>query len=606
MHAKSPYDNPALATAHLSPLVWEQVNCELIQKMLAEFSHELLIRPQRLYEADLWSQYTVSTTNEHISYHFLARVLSLDHWDIVPSSISKTIGGGTAPLDAVSFITEFQDQLGIEQETLGTYLEELISCLYGRAYMYSRPGQSVADLIHANYQEIEHAMTAGHPCFVANSGRVGYDAIDYQNYAPEAAEPFSVVWLAGNRDQTAFTSIAPLNYQQVIEQELDSKTQASFQHLLIQRGLDPTDYIFFPVHPWQWFNKLVHIFSPDIANAKLVCLGYSLDQYLPQQSVRTLFNVSTPTRFYVKSALSILNMGFMRGLSPYFMRTTPAINKWVHDIVVNDPYLQKKNFTVLREVATVGYTNEYFEEAFKVDTPYKKMLSSLWRESPLKVIKPGQKLMTMAALLHVDPSGKALLPELIRQSKLSIDQWLGHYLNCYLSPLLHCYYYHEMRFMPHGENLILVLENFVPVKAIMKDIGEEVAVLSPNVTLPEHVERIRIPVPEDLKILSIFTQAFDCFFRFLNHILVLHTDYTEEQFWESVANCIHAYQKEYPELEEKFKRYDLFASHIPKTCLNRLQLRNNKKMIDGSNPFAHQQFAGNLINPLSLFKTTVI
>lgn len=577
MHKHSNYHMPEAATAHLSSLVWEQVNRELLQKMLAEFSHELLIKPQRLYEADTWSQYSLCTTDQQSSYQFLARLLSLDHWDIVPDSISKTVAGKAAPLDAAAFIVEFQDQLGIEQDTLGTYLEELISCLYGRAYMYSRPGQSVEDLLHANYQEIEHAMTAGHPCFVANNGRIGYDAIDYQNYAPEAAAPFAVIWLAGHRGQTAFTSIAPLSYQQVIEQELDIETNKNFQQVLIQKGLEPADYIFFPVHPWQWFNKLAHIFSPDIANAKLVCLGYGTDQYLPQQSVRTLFNVSTPTRFYVKSALSILNMGFMRGLSPYFMQTTPAINKWVHDMVINDPYLQKKNFTVLREVATVGYTNTYFEEAFTVDTPYKKMLSSLWRESPLQFVKPHQKLITMAALLHVDPTGKALLPALIRQSKLSIDQWLARYLDCYLSPLLHCYYYHEMRFMPHGENLILVLENFIPVKAIMKDIGEEIAVLSPKINLPEDVERIRIPVPEELKILSIFTQAFDCFFRFLNHILVLHTDYTEEQFWESVANCILAYQREHPELEDKFRRYDLFASHIPKTCLNRLQLRNNKK-----------------------------
>lgn len=600
-----PY-SPTIVVDHLSAVIWQKVNRLQLQKMLSEFSHEMLLSPILRHQTDAWGHYEVSSSDKRIVYSFLARILSLDHWDIELTSITKTVEERAVPLDAVAFIVEFSDQLGLEQDNIGTYLEEVISCLYGSAYMHSHNQQSVHELIHADYQDIEHAMMAGHPCFIANSARIGYDAIDYQNYAPEAAEPLSLIWLAGHHSHTEFTSISPLTYRQVLEQELDAETYFSFDQTLQDKGLDPSDYIYFPVHPWQWFNKLTHIFAPDIANNKLICLGYTPDKYLPQQSVRTLFNISKPARFYIKSALSVLNMGFMRGLSPYFMRTTPAINKWVHDIVINDAYLQRKKFTILREIATVGYTHQYFEDAFTIDTPYKKMLSSLWRESPFQFIAPGQRLMTMAALLHVDTRGKAFLPALIEASGLTVNAWLRHYLNCYLSPLLHCYYYHDMRFMPHGENLILVLANHVPVKAIMKDIGEEVAVIAPNVVLPESVERIRIPVPEELKILSIFTQAFDCFFRFLNHILVVHADYPEEQFWETVAECILAYQREYPELEEKYQKYDLFMSEIPKTCLNRLQLKNSKKMIDGSNPFKHQQFAGTLNNPLAVYKATLI
>ena len=31
------------------------------------------------------------------------------------------------------------------------------------------------------------------------------------------------------------------------------------------------------------------------------------------------------------------------------------------------------------------------------------------------------------------------------------------YLDAYLAPLLHCFYAHDLAFMPHGENVILVL-----------------------------------------------------------------------------------------------------------------------------------------------------
>ncbi|CAD0007400.1 IucA/IucC family protein [Flavobacterium salmonis] len=598
--------NPELAISHLEPEIWEKVNRLQVRKMLCEFSHELLLSPQLKRIHGIWGLYSLTTSNGQTEYQFLARILALDHWHIDNNSITKITDKQTEPLDAIAFLLEFTKELGFTDSNLPTYLEEVISCLYGSAYMHTNSQLTSKDLTKASYADVEHAMIAGHPCFIANSARIGFDAVDYQNYSPEAAAPLSLVWVAGHKNHTEFTSIDPLTYCEVMQQELDSETKASFDLVLNEKGLDPEQYIYFPIHPWQWHNKLVYLFAPDIAASKLVCLGNSKDQYMPQQSVRTFFNVSHTRRFYVKSALSILNMGFMRGLSPYFMRTTPPINEWVANTVENDAYLQKKGFTILKEIATVGYTNGYIEEAIKVDSPYKKMLSTLWRESPMDKIAPGERIMTMASLLHIDTKGTSLLSELIKNSPLDTKEWLNSYLQCYLSPLLHCFYYHDMRFMPHGENLILVFRDNVPVRAIMKDIGEEVAVVNQQKELPEIVKRIIIPVPEDLKILSIFTQIFDSFFRYLNHVLVEHINLPEEDFWSLVAECITEYQSEYPELEDKFRKYDLFATEIIKTCSNRLQMQNSQKMIDGSDPFRNQKFAGFLKNPLSVYQAKLI
>lgn len=591
----------AEAVAHLQPSTWLKVNRLHVRKIIAEFAHELLITPVLAKTEAGWGYYSLSPV-DGIDYRFRAKLLSLDHWHIDTASIEKQVNGAPAPLDAVHFITEFSEQLGFDPVLLPTYLEEIISTLYGSAYMHTYNTTTAAELTEADYQDIEHAMMAGHPCFVANNGRIGYDTVDYRKYAPEAATPFPVIWLAGHKSRTVFTGIDSLKYEEVLQQELDAATIEIFHGILKNKGLQPDDYYLMPTHPWQWYNKLASIFAPDIAAGNLVCLGYGPDQYLPQQSVRTLFNVTTPQRFYVKSALSILNMGFMRGLSPYYMRTTPEINEWVSAIIEGDAYLQQKGFTMLKEAATMGYTNHYFETAIKGESAYKKMLATLWRESPVNKLQPGQRLMTMAALLHVDAHGQAMLPALISASGLDTTSWLQQYMDCYLSPLLHCFYYYDLRFMPHGENVILILENNVPVKAIMKDIAEEVAVVNSELDLPENVKRIVIPVPEELKILSIFTQIFDCFFRFVSHILVEHADYPEEQFWALAAECIQRYQQLHPELEEKFKRSDLFAEEIIKTCLNRLQIRNNQRMIEPNNPFKSQQFAGTFKNPLAAFK----
>ncbi len=114
-----------------------------------------------------------------------------------------------------------------------------------------------------------------------------------------------------------------------MRQELGEETVERFHGVLRDKGLDPADYLLVPVHPWQWWNKLSVTFAAEVARGLLVCLGEGDDEYLAQQSIRTFFNTSHPEKRYVKTALSVLDMGFMRGLSAAYMEATPAINDWL-------------------------------------------------------------------------------------------------------------------------------------------------------------------------------------------------------------------------------------------------------------------------------------
>lgn len=590
---------PREAVAHLQPDIWARVNRLHIRKMIAEYAHEQIIQPSYRHVKQGWVCYVLTSDQPNIEYRFRAKILRLNHWYILNKSIEKFVNGQPAELDALAFIVEFSEQLKMDPALLPVYMEEVAATLYGSAYMHAQGGPSSTYLAGAGYQEIEHAMT-GHPRFIANNGRVGFDAGDYRSFAPEAAGPLPLLWLAGHRSCAEFTSIAPLEYAQVREQELGSLAD-DFDVLLNKKGLQPADYIFIPVHPWQWYNKLANIFAPDIAANKLVLLGYGQDQYLPQQSIRTFFNINRPEKYYVKTALSILNMGYVRGLSPYFMRTTPGINEWVNTLVTQDVYLQETGFCTLREIAATGYSNHYFDQATKTDNPYKKMLAALWRESPLSRIQPGQRIMTMAALLHIDMQGEALLPALIKLSGLDTDAWLRQYIHVYMSPLLHCFYQHDMVFMPHGENIILVLEGNVPVRTIMKDIGEEVSVLSEDVRLPEVASRLRVIVPDEVRTLPLFTQIFDGIFRFIAAILEEHMDYPEKRFWELVAQVVLAYRQRHPHLEHKFQQFDLFVKEISPDALNRLQICNNRQLRNRANPFDVPS-VGIVENPIAAFR----
>lgn len=586
------------AVAHLTADRWARATRHLVAKAISEFTHERLLTPVRRRDGD----YLLRGDDPSTRYVFTARHFTLDHWLVDPDSIVRTRDGAPAPLDALAFCIDLRDTLGLSEQVLPLYLEEITSTLASAAYKDFRQRQLDAkSLARADYQTIEHDMTEGHPCFVANNGRLGFDAAEYLRYAPEAADPLRLVWVAAHRDHSTFTSAADLDYDSLLGQELDSATLDRFARSMKDLGLDLADYHLIPAHPWQWRSRLSVTFANDVARQRIVYLGHGDDDYLPQQSIRTFFNVSQPHRHYVKTALSVLNMGFVRGLSAAYMKDTPAINDWLHGLVVGDPTLRRLGFTVLRERAAIGYRQEQYDVAAQRGSSYHKMLAALWRESP---VGHGDRLMTMAALLHLDRDGRSVAAALIEESGLTATEWLWRYLDAYLAPLLHCFYAYGLVFMPHGENVILVIEDGVPQRALMKDIAEEIGVLDAHVPLPPGVDRIRIEVPEELWSLSIFTDVFDCFLRFLNAILASAGVLSEHDFWSTVADCVVDYQRSTPEFADRFARYDLFASTFTLSCLNRLQLRNNQQMLDLQDPDAagSLQLAGVLENPIAPFR----
>ena len=598
---------------HLEPDTWKQVNRHLVAKAIAEFSHEQILEPAPAKDSastpvssedDRLQRYTLISDDGQTRYHFQATPMMLRHWHIVESSVTRMCEGQEREPDALSFIIDFKDTLAIPADKLPVYLDEISSTLYGAAYKRCHQSLSSRDLLKADYQQIEAAMTEGHPGFVANNGRIGFNVFDYESYTPETGSRFTLVWLAVHRKQAHFASLSTLEYGSFIERELGAQQAAAYREQLQAQGLDPADYLFMPTHPWQWFNRLSIAFAADIAQRNIVYLGIGEDTYQAQQSIRTYFNHSDHGKCYVKTSLSILNMGFMRGLSPYYMAGTPDINEWLKSLIDSDAFLRQNGFDILQEVASVGYTNRYYETALKKDSPYKKMLSVLWRESPAAKVREGERLMTMASLLHRDRAGTALLPLMIEQSGLTAEQWLSRYFDAFLVPVVHCFYAYELVFMPHGENLIMVMdEHNVPQRCIMKDIAEESAILDQDATIPEHIARLKVSVPEDYKILGIFIDIFDGVFRHMSDILQSSGSCTEDTFWTLAALSVKRYQQAHPALAEKFRRYDFYSDSFRHSCLNRLQLKNNLQMVDLSDTAGSLTMAQDLPNPMARFRT---
>jgi siderophore synthetase component len=641
---KNPEQPPALAVAHLHTAAWRAANVQLVAKAISELAHELVLEPRELSAPrsdDGWAHYALATDRGDLEYRFRARVQSLEHWQLDARSLRKVRPGqggaddagsggqGDAPItgesadepageaiDAMAFVVELRERYALPEQVLPEYLHEVAASLYAACYKLAHAPRSAAELARADFQTIESELFLGHPVFVANRGRIGFDVADHAAYAPEAAAPLRLLWLAARREHTERACAADLSYEQLMREELGEVTLAGAARQLAAHGLALDEVTLLPVHPWQWRNRLVQLFAGELARGELIFLGdltelgdeptpaASIDEYRPQQSIRTFANVTSPHRRYVKTSLSILNMGFTRGIPSALVRTACATNDWVRALVQGDAYLQRLGFRVLREVAIATFRHRGYERASALRSdPYKEMLGAQWRESPVPALERGQRLMSMAALLHVDAAGVALVAELVRASGIGVDAWVRRYLDAYLKPQLHCFYAHRLVFTPHCENVILVLEDDVVRSTILKDLAEDVGVLNPRAPLPDAVKHLALTVPEELMTLSIFTDVFDGVFRFLAQLLAEQAGCSAERFWCLVADCVADYQRAHPEHEAEHRRFDLFAPTFLRNCLNRLQLTNNRLMVDlnAVNPVASLQFRGSLENPIARY-----
>lgn len=593
----SPHADPLRAqVAHLDADPMRRAHHLLVAKAIGEFAHERLLEPW-----PVGADHEIVSPDGRVRYLFHAHRHELDHWVVGPWSIVRTVDGASAEVDALAFVVEHAEVLGIPDELLPTYLEEISSTLAGSAWKHVHSTASARDLVGADFQVIEAAMTEGHPAFVANNGRIGFSVSEHAAYAPETGRRFSLVWVAARRGLAHLSLGDGLDEAAFFAGELDVSTRRRFDATLRSRGLDPSDYLLLPVHPWQWQHKIAITFAADLGRGDLVLLGEGDDEHQAQQSIRTYFNTSRRDRHYVKTALSIQNMGFMRGLSPRYMRETPAINDWVAGLVASDDELVACGFGVLRERAAIGYTGDVYHRLGR-PSPYTKMIAALWRESPEASLRAGERLATMASLLHRDRDGESYAVALVRASGLDPDDWVRRYLRAYLRPVVHCLHRYELAFMPHGENVILVLDGHAPVRVLMKDIGEEIAVMG-DLDLPADVERVRAAVPAEVKALSVLTDVFDGFLRFLSAILAEDGVLSPDEFWRLVGECLLEHQADHPELAEAFSRIDLFAPEFAHSCLNRLQLRDTRQMVDLSDQAESLLFAGTLVNPVARFRT---
>ncbi|ELZ95888.1 siderophore biosynthesis protein [Haloferax mucosum ATCC BAA-1512] len=561
---------------------WTGVNRELLAKMIEEFLYEELLEPtERESDGDRedgeWTQYRLDY--DDVAYRFEAMSRPFDSYRVELESIErKEDSEWTDATDAVQFLLDARESLGVAPETASHLVREYNNTLLADAHIDARKSGVEKSILDMDYPEIEGEME-GHPWFTINKGRIGFGYDDYRSYAPELKNPQSLVWVAVHRAVADFRSVDGLDYESLLDQQLGDTT-AEFADRLRNQGHDPASYYYLPVHEWQWNNTVSQLFADEIATDAIVPLGTGPNTYLPQQSVRTLTNVSDPEKPHVKVPIRVLNTIVYRGLPGTQALEAPRVTEYVKSIRDGDSFLRDDcNLVLPGEIASINYDHPKFSQLEDAPYQYHELLGAVWRESVESLVEDDEQVLPLSALMHEDTDGRPIVSKLAERAGCSVDEWLSECFDVLLPPLLQYLYKYGLVFMPHGTNTMLILRDGVPTRLAIKDYVDEIAVS--EVWLPEldrlpdglyeHDEIIHQRPPEGM-CQHIVGTLFVCVLRYVADLLNRREGYEERKLWRHVRATIEEYQSKFPELEARFDLFDLFKPEYEKLCLNRNRL----------------------------------
>ncbi|QCC58727.1 IucA/IucC family siderophore biosynthesis protein [Natrinema thermotolerans] len=557
---------------------WDDAGRELLAKIVREFTYEDILEPEPVADPDgEWTTYEADLDGTRYRFDAVERF-----WDSISvrvDSLERDDGDGFEPAaDPLQFVVDLEPTIEMDSITAGHLVREYTNTLLADAHIDADDGAdadaadaTARSVLDMPYAEIEGEMT-GHPWLTFNKGRVGWGYDDYRDYAPERSEPIRLSWCGVSREAATFVGVSGLDHEALLEAELGDY-YGRFRDDLADRGLDPDDYLFLPVHDWQWENAIVPLFGRQLATNDIVPLGPGPDEYLPMQSVRTFVNADEPAKHNVKLPLQIVNTLVWRGLPGERTEAAPLVTEYVKDVRDSDPFLRDECELVLPgEIAGVNFDHPTFDALEAPPYQYNELLGCVWRESVTDLIDDDQRAMSLAALLHVE-DGEPVVSKLVERSDLSLSAWLDELFETMLPPLLHYLYRYGTAFSPHGENTILVLEDDRPARLAVKDFVDDVNVADAPLAelqgLPEDLDDVLLSVPpEELRLFVVYG-LFVGVYRYLADLLARHHDYPETEFWGRVRAAIEDYHDRFPDLEERFELFDLLEPSFPKLTLNR-------------------------------------
>lgn len=518
-----------------------RANAELIAKAIGELYYEELLKPE-LFEN---SRYHLGLGE--VSYTFKARETIWSSLSVEASTISRW--PESELLSAAQFFIDIKEIHQMGDITLGNFLEELGNTLAREVEILARVENiAAADLLAMTETELQSYLS-GHPKILLNKGRLGWGVADSNHYSPEAAPRFKLHWVALKKD-LATKSFAPgESMESILLECMDEGELQRLKSCAEALGADADHYCYLPVHPWQWDHVIQIQFAHEFATNSLIDLGVFGDDFGPQVSLRTLTNLSRPSRLDVKLPLTILNTSAIRGLPGHYIKAGVELSDLVADLAHEDPLLNQSGLDVLKERAGIAYTNAHYRQVAEAPYRYHELLGVTWRESATyKSECQGERALMTGALLFAGDKGEALIGEIIERSKLKVSEWLRLYFKHVVTPLYHLQIKHGLGLVSHGQNIILRLKDWCPCGVFIKDFGGDLRLAANFKERYQDMASFNAltTLPPNYLIHDLYTGHFITTLRYLSSLMSKCNYISELDFYTLGAEVLSDYLNKYP------------------------------------------------------------
>ncbi|WP_141556172.1 IucA/IucC family protein [Bacillus wiedmannii] len=462
------------------------------------------------------------------------------------------------------FLEEVFRIVNVEQTKLDSFIHELEQTIFKDTIVqYERHNK--VKYTQKSYDEFESHLIDGHPYHPSYKARIGFQYRDNFQYGYEFMRPIKIIWIAAHKKYATVGYENEMIYDNILKGEIGAHTLETYMERIHSAGCNPKQYVFILVHPWQWENFIIPNYADHIQDKNIIYLGQSADDYCAQQSMRTLRNVTNPKRPYVKLSLNILNTSTLRTLKSYSVVSAPAISNWLSDVVSQDSYLRDESrIILLKEFSSVTY-----------DTNKKATYGSLgciWRESVHKYLDEQEDAVPFNGLYAKEKDGTPVIDAWL--NKYGIENWLRLLIQKAIIPVIHLVVEYGIALESHGQNMILVHKEGLPVRIALKDFHEGLEFYRPflkemnkcpdftkmhktyaNGKMNDFFEMDRIECLQEM--------VLDALFLFnvgeLAFVLADEYDWKEEIFWMIVVEEIENHFRKYPHLKDRFESIQLYT-----------------------------------------------
>ncbi|WP_433773654.1 IucA/IucC family protein [Bacillus wiedmannii] len=542
------------------------VRRRVLRQLVESLIYEGIITPVRIEKDEqiLFIIQGLDEENKNVSYQCYGRE-RMTFGRISLDSLIVRVQDEQQEIQSVSqFLEEVFRVVNVERTKLDSFIQELEQTIFKDTIaQYERNNKE--EYTQKSYDEFESHLIDGHPYHPSYKARIGFQYRDNFQYGYEFMQPMKLIWIAAHKKHSSVGYENEVIYDKILIEEIGERKLEGFMELIHSAGCNPKQYVFIPVHPWQWENFIIPNYADHIQDKCIIYLGKSEDDYCAQQSMRTLRNVTNLKKPYVKLSLNILNTSTLRTLKPYSVVSAPAISNWLNDVVSDDPYLRDESrMILLNEFSSVTY-----------DTNKKSVYGSLgciWRESVHKYLDTQEDAVPFNGLYAKGKDGTLVIDAWL--NKYGIENWLRLLIQKAIIPVIHLVVEHGIALESHGQNMIFVHREGVPVRIALKDFHEGIEFYRPFLKeidkCPDFTKMHKTYAKGKMndffemdRIECLQEMVLDALFLFnlgeLAFVLADEYELKEESFWMMVVEEIENHLRKYPHLKDRFENIQLYT-----------------------------------------------